>query len=116
MTFIEVLIVKNDFFIIYNPEKYWAKATVLPQISGTQASIAQKFNGGITLFNDETIIGILLNTLVSWIIQWIWGQMADMSFLTILSLVSITVPGIAKVIQSALYDLSAWICKGLTDG
>ena len=29
--------------------------------------------------------------------------MIDMSFLTILSLVSITVPGITKVIQSALY-------------
>jgi hypothetical protein len=39
---------------------------------------------------------------VSWIIQWLWGKMSDMSFLTILSLVSISVPGLAKVIQGAL--------------
>jgi hypothetical protein len=39
---------------------------------------------------------------VSWIIQLLWGKMSDMSFLTILSLVSISVPGLAKVIQCAL--------------
>ena len=48
--------------------------------------------------------------IVSWIVQWIWGKMTDMSFLTILSLVSISVPGIAKVIQSALYG---FICMDL---
>jgi hypothetical protein len=36
--------------------------------------------------------------------------MKDMSFLTILSLVSITVPGIAKIIQSALFG---FICMDL---
>lgn len=36
--------------------------------------------------------------------------MADMSFLTILSLVSISVPGITKIIQSALYG---FICMDL---
>ena len=76
---------------------------MLPQISGIQASIAENFNGGITFFDDETTKGIILNTLVSFVIQWIWGQMIDMSFLTILSLVSIPIPGITKVIQGALY-------------
>ena len=36
--------------------------------------------------------------------------MSDMSFLTILSLISISVPGIAKVIQSALFG---FICMDL---
>ena len=36
--------------------------------------------------------------------------MSDMSFLTILSLVSISVPGIAKIIQSALLG---FICMDL---
>ena len=36
--------------------------------------------------------------------------MADMSFLTILSLVSISVPGITKIIQRALYG---FICMDL---
>jgi hypothetical protein len=36
--------------------------------------------------------------------------MSDMSFLTILSLISISVPGIAKVIQSALLG---FICMDL---
>jgi hypothetical protein len=60
--------------------------------------LADNFNGGITLFDDNKIYGIFLNIGVSWIIQWLWGKMSDMSFLTILSLVSISVPGIAKVI------------------
>ena len=47
---------------------------------------------------------------MSWIIQWIWGRMSDMSFLTILSMISISVPGIAKVIQSALLG---FICMDL---
>jgi len=47
---------------------------------------------------------------VSWTIQWFWGKMSDMSFLTILSLVSISVPGLAKVIQGALLG---FICMDL---
>ena len=36
--------------------------------------------------------------------------MSDMSFLTILSMISISVPGIAKVIQNALFG---FICMDL---
>ncbi len=74
------------------------KTTVLPQISGLQASIAESFDGGITFFDDQKVYGIFLNMGVSWVVQILWGKMSDMSFLTILSLVSISVPGIAKVI------------------
>jgi len=34
--------------------------------------------------------------------NFLWGSMNDMSFLTILSLISITVPGIAQTIQSII--------------
>jgi hypothetical protein len=51
-----------------------------------------------------------MNIGVSWIIQWIWSLMVDMSFLTILSLISISVPGLAKIIYSALYG---FICMDL---
>jgi hypothetical protein len=91
----EVMTAKNDFLIVYIPESYQAQATILPQIQGTQAVIASNFDGGITFFNETTSYGMYLNIGVSWIIQWIWGKFVDMSFLTILSLVSITVPGIA---------------------
>ena len=90
--------VRNDFLIVYIPESSQAQTTILPQIQGTQAVIASNFNDGISLFNETTSYGMSLNIGVSWIIQWVWGKFVDMSFLTILSLVSITVPGIAKII------------------
>jgi hypothetical protein len=34
--------------------------------------------------------------------NFLWGSMNDMSFLTILSLISITVPGIAQTIQAVI--------------
>jgi hypothetical protein len=37
-------------------------------------------------------------------IQYLWGLLNDMSFLTILTLVSIQVPGIAKLLQAALLN------------
>jgi|LauGreDrversion4_2_1035121.scaffolds.fasta_scaffold615865_2 hypothetical protein len=90
--------VRNENLIVYIPELYQAQTSVLPQIKGTEAAIASNFEGGITIFNETTTHGMLLNLAVSGVIQWIWGKFVDMSFLTILSLVSITVPGIAKII------------------
>jgi hypothetical protein len=34
--------------------------------------------------------------------NFLWGSMNDMSFLTILSLISVTVPGIAQTIQAVI--------------
>ena len=34
--------------------------------------------------------------------NFVWGSMNDMSFLTILSLISISVPGIAQIFQSVI--------------
>jgi hypothetical protein len=62
---------------VYIPETTSAEVTVLPQISEcnlilfainiisiAQASIAENFNGGITLFDDEKLYGIFLNMVV----------------------------------------------------
>jgi hypothetical protein len=35
-------------------------------------------------------------------IQYLWGLLNDMSFLTICSMISISVPGIGKILQNAL--------------
>jgi hypothetical protein len=90
--------VKNENLTVYIPESYEVETSILPQIYGTQAAIASNFDGGITFFNETSTYGVYLNIGISWIIQWIWGKFVDISFLTILSLVSITVPGIAKII------------------
>ena len=37
-------------------------------------------------------------------IQYVWGLLNDMSFLTILTMISLSVPGIAKIIQSILMN------------
>jgi hypothetical protein len=34
--------------------------------------------------------------------NFLWGSMNDMTFLTILSLISLTVPGIAQTIQAVI--------------
>ena len=45
---------------------------------------------------------VLMNLFLSVFIQYLWGLLNDMSFLTILTLISINVPGIAKTIQGVL--------------
>lgn len=40
----------------------------------------------------------------SMFIQYLWGLLNDMSFLTICSMISISVPGIGKILQSALLN------------
>jgi hypothetical protein len=41
---------------------------------------------------------IILNLFLAILIQYLWGLLNDLSFLTILTLVSISTPGIASVI------------------
>lgn len=45
---------------------------------------------------------IALKGLTSVSMNFLWGSMNDMSFLTLLSLISITVPGIAQTIQAVI--------------
>lgn len=40
----------------------------------------------------------------SMFIQYLWGLLNDMSFLTICSMISINVPGIGKILQNALMN------------
>jgi hypothetical protein len=57
------------------------------------------FKDGISFVKNE-----YLNVLISIILQYVWGLLNDMSFLTILTMVSITIPGIAKYLQAALLN------------
>lgn len=45
---------------------------------------------------------IALKGLTSVSMNFLWGSMNDMTFLTILSLISLTVPGIAQTIQAVI--------------
>lgn len=45
-----------------------------------------------------------MNIALSIFIQYLWGLLNDLSFLTILTLISINVPGLAKTIQSMLMN------------
>jgi hypothetical protein len=45
---------------------------------------------------------IVLKGFTSVSLNFLWGSMNDMTFLTILSLISITVPGIAQTIQAVI--------------
>jgi hypothetical protein len=69
-----------------------------PQIINRSVSIAEKLSDGIQIISGNTIKSIILNFIISLILQLIWVLMRDISFLTILSLVSLPVPGIANVI------------------
>jgi hypothetical protein len=57
------------------------------------------FKDGINFVSNEG-----LNFFISIILQYIWGLLNDMSFLTILTMVSIAVPGIIKYVQAALLN------------
>ena len=46
-----------------------------------------------------------INIFIAFLIQYVWGKLEDLSFLTINSLISIVVPGIPGKIQSALINL-----------
>jgi len=63
------------------------------------AKFAEKFNDGTNFISVSSVIGaLILNTGLAIFIQYLWGLLNDMSFLTIMTLISITVPGVAKLI------------------
>ena len=48
--------------------------------------------------------GIILNLFLTMFLQFIWGLLNDMSFIMILSLVSLNVPGPVQLIQSTMLN------------
>ncbi|TNV87037.1 hypothetical protein FGO68_gene800 [Halteria grandinella] len=80
-------------------------AFVPPQISDTEKDIADAFQQSMGIVAVAAIPGgIVLNFLLSMFIQFMWGLLNDLSFLTILTLLSVSVPGIAQLIQSTLLN------------
>ena len=60
------------------------------------SSFADSFKNGMNILQIAMIPGtIFLNLFLAILIQYLWGLLNDLSFLTILTLVSISTPGIA---------------------
>lgn len=66
-----------------------------------EKKIAASFKDNRITFTDE----IPLNILIGYIIQLIWNQLEDISFLTINSMISISIPGLPKIIMSVIMKL-----------
>ena len=69
--------------------------------NSTEKYIASFFKDGRITFTDY----IPLNILIGFLIQFIWMQLEDMSFLTINSFISIMIPGLPNIIMSVILKL-----------
>jgi hypothetical protein len=73
------------------------------QVSKATAQLAASLTKSMSVMKTAFLPGmVLINLALSVFIQYLWGLLNDMSFLTILTLISINVPGIAKTIQGTL--------------
>jgi hypothetical protein len=76
---------------------------VASQVSKATAQLAASLTKSMSVMKTAFLPGmVLINLALSVFIQYLWGLLNDMSFLTILTLISINVPGIAKTIQGTL--------------
>ena len=66
-----------------------------PQITqGLQKKMSESLEGGRLVLTKNPYI----NYLIALLIQYVWSLLDDLSFLTILTMLSITVPGVASMI------------------
>ncbi|TNV86946.1 hypothetical protein FGO68_gene14027 [Halteria grandinella] len=73
------------------------------QINDLQKGLSDAFANGMNGLAYAAIPGgLVLNFFASMIMQLIWNLLNDLSFLTILSLVSMNVPGVVQIIQSTM--------------
>ena len=57
------------------------------------------FEGGRITFTDD----FTLNIIIGFIIQLVWMQLEDMSFITINSFIAVSITGVPKIILSVIY-------------
>ena len=57
------------------------------------------FEGGRITFTDD----FTLNIFIGFIIQLVWMQLEDMSFITINSFIAVSITGVPKIILSVIY-------------
>lgn len=57
------------------------------------------FKGGRITFTDD----FTLNIFIGFIIQLVWMQLEDMSFITINSFIAVSITGVPKIILSVIY-------------
>ena len=63
-----------------------------------ETNVDKYFQGGRTTFTEYTVI----NMIIGFIIQILWNQMLDISFLPMNSLIAIAIPGIPSIIQAVM--------------
>ena len=63
-----------------------------------EKNIEKYFQGGRTTFTDKTVI----NMIIGFIIQILWNQILDISFLPVNSFIAIAIPGIPSIIQAVM--------------
>lgn len=64
-------------------------------------TIAEYFENGNIKFSDNLALNILLIILI----QYFWSRLNDLSFITINTMISMTVPGIVQIISYVIYNL-----------
>jgi hypothetical protein len=75
---------------------------VPPQFStDMENKIASYMEKGQLKFSDSMVMNFFLVLLV----QIFWSRMNDFSFLTVNTMISLSVPGIVQMFQSVLYNL-----------
>ncbi|TNV87199.1 hypothetical protein FGO68_gene6267 [Halteria grandinella] len=82
-----------------------AQASIPTQMSAKEQEITLKFQQALKVVEIVAIPGgVVLNFLLSVAIQYLWGLLNDLSFLTTLTLISISVPGMAQTIQASMLN------------
>ena len=83
-------------------ENTFTEKNIPPQLtSEVERKVAQLFKGGRFTFTKITPLNIIIGI----IFQLIWSQLEDFSFLTIIALIAVPIPGLPSTIQRVIIKL-----------
>jgi len=82
--------IQTEKYIVTLKQRSSAKKSIPPQIIESLKFMASRFKDGNLQISDS----LAVNFLFSLFIQYIWNMLDDFSFLTINTMISLTVPGI----------------------
>ncbi|TNV86985.1 hypothetical protein FGO68_gene12316 [Halteria grandinella] len=103
LTLQNTLSFETEFYKVELTEGIIKQKEIPSQINDLQKGLSEAFVNGMSGLAYAAIPGgMVLNFFASFIMQLVWNLLNDLSFLTILSLVSMNVPGIVKLIQGTM--------------
>ncbi|TNV86062.1 hypothetical protein FGO68_gene6948 [Halteria grandinella] len=101
------LIANNKDSLEYIPKGLLDEATIPPQISEGLQAFMQELKGSVTTASITIITSnFLINLVLSSSLSYLWGALNVLQSLTILSLMSLSVPGPARVVLLVAMQLS----------